>query len=191
MQTPGAPTDPVHDPASDLDDDVLRHIVRRAYLPPLIAALAQATGDLSLLRDDLRPDPTRARENQGGMTAGQREAARDLALVTLKRVLEQRRDPWGADGLADADALKEMMAFTIGQRVSDDYLALLLEELAPSGDDRRAPDWHKDAVDPDRPFRAVVVGAGMSGLIAAHRLRQAGIDVVVIEKNADVGGTWL
>ena len=35
------------------------------------------------------------------------------------------------------------------------------------------------------------IGAGMSGLLAAHRLRQAGIDVVVFEKNADVGGTWL
>ena len=31
----------------------------------------------------------------------------------------------------------------------------------------------------------------MSGLLAAHRLRQAGIDVVVFEKNDDVGGTWL
>ena len=30
----------------------------------------------------------------------------------------------------------------------------------------------------------------MSGLVAAHRLRQAGLDVVVIEKNHDVGGTW-
>ena len=31
----------------------------------------------------------------------------------------------------------------------------------------------------------------MSGLLAAHRLHQVGIDVVVFEKNADVGGTWL
>ena len=31
----------------------------------------------------------------------------------------------------------------------------------------------------------------MSGLLAAHRLNQAGIEVVVYEKNADVGGTWL
>jgi 4-hydroxyacetophenone monooxygenase len=36
-----------------------------------------------------------------------------------------------------------------------------------------------------------VVGAGASGLAAAHRLRQAGVDVTVYEKNADVGGTWL
>ena len=31
----------------------------------------------------------------------------------------------------------------------------------------------------------------MSGIIAAHRLRQAGVEVVVFEKNDDVGGTWL
>ena len=31
----------------------------------------------------------------------------------------------------------------------------------------------------------------MSGLAAAHRLQQAGIEVVVLEKNDDVGGTWL
>ena len=36
-----------------------------------------------------------------------------------------------------------------------------------------------------------IVGAGMSGIIAAHRLRQAGVEVVVFEKNDDVGGTWL
>ena len=36
-----------------------------------------------------------------------------------------------------------------------------------------------------------IVGAGMSGIIAAHRLRQAGVEVIVFEKNEDVGGTWL
>jgi 4-hydroxyacetophenone monooxygenase len=36
-----------------------------------------------------------------------------------------------------------------------------------------------------------VVGAGFSGLAAAHRLRQAGVEVTVYEKNAEVGGTWL
>ena len=36
-----------------------------------------------------------------------------------------------------------------------------------------------------------MIGAGASGLAAAHRLRQAGVEVVVFEKNEDVGGTWL
>ena len=35
-----------------------------------------------------------------------------------------------------------------------------------------------------------VIGAGLSGLVAAHRLQQAGVDYVVFEKNPDVGGTW-
>ena len=36
----------------------------------------------------------------------------------------------------------------------------------------------------------VVIGCGMSGLLAAIRLQQAGIPYTVIEKNAGVGGTW-
>ena len=36
-----------------------------------------------------------------------------------------------------------------------------------------------------------IIGAGMSGIAAAHRLDQAGVDYVILEKNADVGGTWL
>ena len=64
-----------------------------------------------------------------------------------------------------------MMAFAIGERVSDDYLPLLLEELALSGDDLRAPDLAQGHRRPPiAPFRVVIVGAGMSGLLAAHRL---------------------
>ena len=171
------------------DDETIERVVRRAYLPPLLAALAQATGDLSLLRDDLRPDPNRA-DPQGGMSTEQREAAREVAVEALKLLRDRGIDAWESTPVADTDALREMMAFAIGERVSDDYLALLLEELALSGEDLRAPTWHKDTVDRDRPFRVVIVGAGMSGLLAAHRLQQAGVPYVIIEKNDDVGGTW-
>ncbi len=171
-----------------MDDEAIRRIVRRASLPPLLAALAQATGDLTLLRDDLRPDPKRARESQGGMTTEQRETARDLAAETLRVLRDGGSQP--SAPVADTDSLREMMAFAIGERVSDDYLPLLLEELALSGEDLRAPTWHKDTVDRDRDFHVVIVGAGMSGVLAAHRLQQAGVPYVIIEKNDDVGGTW-
>jgi cation diffusion facilitator CzcD-associated flavoprotein CzcO len=39
--------------------------------------------------------------------------------------------------------------------------------------------------------QAIIIGAGMSGLLAAIRMKQAGIDFVVLEKSLEVGGTWL
>ena len=65
----------------------------------------------------------------------------------------------------------------------------MIEELALEGTDPRAPTWKVS--DRGGQFRCAVVGAGASGLAAAHRLRQAGVDVTVFEKNGDVGGTWL
>ena len=38
--------------------------------------------------------------------------------------------------------------------------------------------------------QVLVIGGGMSGVLAAYRLQEAGIPFVVIEKNASVGGTW-
>ena len=39
---------------------------------------------------------------------------------------------------------------------------------------------------------AVIVGAGMSGLLAAIRLKREGIEsFVILERSGDVGGTWL
>jgi 4-hydroxyacetophenone monooxygenase len=67
---------------------------------------------------------------------------------------------------------------------------VLREELALAGADHRAPGWSKEEVAPDVPWRVAVIGAGMSGLLAAHRLRQAGVDVTILETDDDVGGTW-
>ena len=39
-------------------------------------------------------------------------------------------------------------------------------------------------------MRVAVVGAGVSGLVSARVLRAVGLDVVVLEERADVGGVW-
>src|SRR3954454_9530625 len=69
-------------------------------------------------------------------------------------------------------------------------LPLLEEKLAYRGEDRRVPEWSKEDVAPDVDFTVTIIGAGMSGLLAAHRLQQAGIPFTIVEKNADVGRTW-
>ncbi|KAL2424181.1 FAD-binding monooxygenase tazF [Exophiala dermatitidis] len=48
-------------------------------------------------------------------------------------------------------------------------------------------------IDEIRPLRVVVVGAGLSGILAGILLpaKVPGLDLTIYEKNADVGGTWL
>ena len=88
------------------------------------------------------------------------------------------------------DDLVRIMEHVVGGAAMGDYVPLLEEELALRGDDRRGPQWRKADLAPDTDFHVVVIGAGMSGILTAHRLAQAGIDFTVVEKNADVGGTW-
>lgn len=169
------------------DDDRIREALADAHLPSLLPALAQLTGDLSLLRDDLFPGTVVLTDPQGGLSPEAQEAARELALRTLA--------DWRDGGAPPAPPLpreqaRRMMDYLIGEHVSDEYLPLLLEELAFAETDARAPGWRLEELAPGRELRAVIIGAGMSGILAAHRLKQAGVPFTVIEKNADVGGTW-
>ncbi len=177
-----SPADPI-----TATDDELRAYLAEAEVPPLLPALAYVTSDLSLLRDDLRPDANLLALPQGGMSAAQQADARALALEVLIRYRDGGCRPAPPPS---RDELLRIMEYAVGGSDMDDYVPLLDEELALRGDDRRGAQWRKDDVDPDRDFRVVVIGAGMSGLLAAYRLQQAGIEFQVVEKNADVGGTW-
>jgi 4-hydroxyacetophenone monooxygenase len=170
------------------DDETIRGALDYAEVPALLPTLAYLTGDLSLLRDDLRPDPAMMLAPDGGMTPEQKAEARALAFEVLTGLRDGRRQ------IADsptAAALQSMLEFAVGNDDLDEYIPLFREELGVDGDDLRAPSWRLDDLDPDRSFEVVIVGAGMSGLLAAYRLRQAGIPFVILEKNLDVGGTWL
>jgi 4-hydroxyacetophenone monooxygenase len=168
-------------------DDEIRAILADAEVPPLLPALAYLTGDLSLLREDLRPNPLLVGMPQGGLTDEQQATARELAAQTLIKF----RDAGGqAAPVPDDTTLLRIMEYAVGTDEMADYLPLLEEELAYRGEDRRAPDWNKRDLAPDVDFRVAIVGAGMSGILAAHRLQQAGVEFVILEKNADVGGTW-
>ena len=173
-----------------LDDDIaLASAIAGAELPALLPALAHLTGDMSLVADELRP-PLRLRpdlvEPQGGMSEEAQELGRRRALAALQAFRDR-----GAVPAPDPDdaALRRLMRFVAGD-VADDYLPLMSHELGLPGD-TGAPDWTAAEVAPGRAVEVVVIGAGMSGLVTAHRLRQAGIPVTVLERNDDVGGVWL
>lgn len=169
------------------DDATIRAALEHAEIPALLPAVAYATGDLSLLRDDLRPDPARMLEPTMGLSDEQVAEARALAFDALVRF----RDAGGRTAAQPTrESLQQMIEFLTGGGAGAEYLPLFEEELAVA-EDPRAPRWRKEEIAPDATLRVAVVGAGMSGLLAAHRLRQAGIPFVVLEKNDDVGGTWL
>jgi Predicted flavoprotein involved in K+ transport len=156
--------------------------------PPLLAAVASLTGDMSLLREDLRPSAAQSFDPTAGITPEQAAVARQLAADALARY----RDGGCVGVPAPApDAVRTMLEFLAGTSVEDDYAELMTEELALDGIDHRAPEWNLDTAAPGRDFRVAIVGAGMSGIAAGHRLDQAGVPYVILEKNSDVGGTWL
>jgi 4-hydroxyacetophenone monooxygenase len=171
----------------DVDDETLRGYLAQADIPALLPALAFATGDLSLLRPDLRPDPLAFQLPGGGLSEEQQQTVRDLAFDVLVRFrdgdLAEAPDP-------DDDALLQILEQTVGGSDMGPYLRLLSEEIAAHQSDPRAPGWRAADLGTGRVPRVVVIGAGMSGLLVAHRLDQTGIEPIVLEKGTEVGGTW-
>src|SRR4029453_8344021 len=72
----------------DVDDDAIKDALSHAGVIPLLAAVAYATGDLSVLREELRPDPTRLLAPEGGIDGERLELARQLAFDALARFRE-------------------------------------------------------------------------------------------------------
>jgi 4-hydroxyacetophenone monooxygenase len=176
--------DPI--PITESDAEIDAAIAAVAPIP-LLAAVAALTGDLSVLRDDLAPD-VGSFDPDAGLGPDQIAAARALAGEALAAFRDAGSPTVPHPDPAD---VRRIIEFLAGGPVADDYVTVMTEELALGGADLRAPTWEAEEVAPGRDFRVAIVGAGMSGIAVAHRLAQAEVEYVILEKNADVGGTWL
>src|SRR5690606_31910177 len=66
---------------------------------------------------------------------------------------------------------------------------MMLEEMKQDG--HRDFYWRLPiAAEALQAFHVIIVGAGLSGLCMAIKLREAGIPFTIYEKNDGVGGTW-
>jgi 4-hydroxyacetophenone monooxygenase len=171
------------------DDEFLRKIVDTSDLPALMLALAAVTGDLSILRGDLRPPQPPAEivgQPHGGMSPEQQEQARGLAFEALKRVREEQLTSVGM--LTEAQAGDILTWIT--NAANPDYHPMLMHDMALVEGKSGKPTWDFNEIALGRDFSVAVIGSGVSGMAAAYRLKQAGIPYTVFEKGHTVGGTW-
>jgi 4-hydroxyacetophenone monooxygenase len=163
-----------------MDRHELQTALKDADLPILLMVLMQLTGDRRWIEPPFRPvrDSSVFADESGGLPPEVQEEVRAAALEILA--------PLGPDapaGELGEASLAEMMSTCVGEPVGAEYVRPLLEEMG------FAPVPEPEPVDPGG-FRAIVIGAGFSGVCAAIKLQAAGIPYVVLEKNPNVGGAW-
>jgi 4-hydroxyacetophenone monooxygenase len=170
------------------DDAFIAAALKSASIPTLMMSIVHMTGDTSLLRGRIRPQRALLGEAQGFLSEEDKAAVRAQALDAVRAYRDRGCT---LPPPPSAETIHAMMSFVVGEPVPDEYVPMMLEELALDDDFTRDIHWDDTvpAVHRQR-FRVVIIGAGMSGLLAAIRLREAGIPFVVIEKNERVGGTW-
>jgi 4-hydroxyacetophenone monooxygenase len=165
------------------DDEAVAAALADANPLCLAAAVVHMSGDSSILRGPIRPRRFGFNEFEGGLDADECDELRRLALP----VVLAHRDAGSPQPVTpEAVVLRELMDWLACEHVSDEYAEMLLDELDFPGDDPRAIAPPDDVTD----LTVLVIGCGMSGILAGVRLAQAGIDFEIIEKNDDAGGTW-
>ena len=170
------------------DEAALRAALDQSEIAPLLMVLVQLTGDLDLM-NEVAPHIHGPWSFLQSVPDELKQRVRDRLVRTLQDYALNDRP---APPQPDAAVLQQMMSAGVGQAVPAEYIPLLLEEMSFGEADTRAVQWQADpAALPVKDFKVIVIGAGISGLCAAIRLKQLGIPFEVLEKNEDVGGTWL
>ncbi|TDP37811.1 flavin-containing monooxygenase [Nocardia ignorata] len=165
-------------------DDRLEQKLASGNIPSLVAMLYQLTGDDRWLADPYRPRraPQIDNNDDGGL-APEIRAQIYAAAATAVRAWAAGQPP--AVPAPTGDLLLRLMSLVAGEPVHADFEPMMADELGFRPHAPRSPHTVK------RPMRVAIIGAGVSGLLAARAMDLAGVEHVVFEKNDDVGGTWL
>ncbi len=175
------------EPITDSDEEIAAYL-EDVSVPALLMSMVHLTGDPSHLRGPHRPVGIYLNEVQGFMSPDDQAAvrARALELIVAYRDRGCQMPPPPSPEL-----VHEMMNVLVAGEVPEEYVPLMLEELGLDGVDARDTRWVDDLPGQAKEFcPVVVIGAGMSGLLAGFRLARAGIPFTIVEKNDGVGGTW-
>lgn len=172
------------DPGRAIDRKRLEAAVGSANLPTLLMVIVQLTGNRRWLQSPYRPTrPRGLGPHDGGGFA--EEVAAEIRRAAVEAVCAWADGADPALPAPDPTLLRYMQSTCMGEEVPDEYQRLMREELGIA--DAGVRRLH----DQTEGFSVLIVGAGISGLMAGARLREMGIPFRIIERLDDVGGVWL
>lgn len=168
------------------DEATLRAALEDADIGPMTMVQAHLSGDSDLL-DEIAPHVQGAWNYQQTVPPELKAKVRDRLVDTLKS--------YAASGQQiprlSPDRLRRMMSASVGAQVPEEYVPLLIEELRLGETDTRALHWREDpSTLPLADHPVVIIGAGFAGICTAIRLKDTGVQFVILEKNDAPGGTW-
>jgi 4-hydroxyacetophenone monooxygenase len=104
----------------------------------------------------------------------------------LFEVLTQDAPP--DNGPLPRELMRKMMSINVGEPVTDEFIPLLIEQMGFDKESPRLKDPQRQA--PPADYKVLVIGAGLTGLLAGIKLEEAGYGYQIFEKNSEIGGTW-
>lgn len=171
-------------PISAASDEQIRQALEQAHIPALMAALMHLNGNRDHFAQ-VKPEFVMFAENEDGLGENDRKLARQLAFDALTRYRDDGCAELARPGEEDVVAA---MNYITGTTMTDDEVPFLREELNLFAEDTRHVQIDRAAL--PEGFKVVIIGTGMSGIMAAIRLLQNGIPFVMLEKNPEMSGTW-
>lgn len=162
----------------------LRTAVEAADLRCLLMVVVHLSGDRRWLAPPYLPerDVRLISQEDAGLPIDVQRAIRAAAVELLSR-------PDATPRISDPgdELMLEMMRTCLGERVPPEYAPMMREEM---GFTSRAIEWSRERAPDAGKRRALIVGAGVSGILLGARFEQLGIPYVIVERNERVGGTW-
>jgi 4-hydroxyacetophenone monooxygenase len=164
-----------------VDRDLVAQGIDEGNIPSLLMVLVQLTGDRRWLGEPYAPRRARGLDDNddGGLAESIQAEIRSAAKTAIFKWLD---DGQLALPCPSNDDLAAMLGVSMGEPVPTEYGEIIAFNMGIRRPEPQA------AV--SRPLKAIIIGAGVSGICAAINLGRVGVDWTIFEKNSDVGGTW-
>ena len=174
--------DPESQPSLPIrDQEALQQALIDGELPTLLMVYVSLSHDAQMLE--------RFAPYIGSIFETPPEAPKALRAELRERLFELlTQNPPPRDIAPNSELMRHMLSTAVGEPVGDEFIPMLKEQMGFEPPEMRSQRPARQA--PASDFKVLVIGAGLTGILAGIKLREAGYRFQIIEKNPEIGGTW-